>query len=452
MGLTDRLRSLFTPQENRDYWPWVNYDGNTYPLGLTQTLLGNKEEIGSDFLGLDAGAFKSNPVVFACMQARRSLFAQATFMWRQRRSGNPGELFSTEALELLRHPWPGATTGDLLSRAMQDADLAGNSFWVRRPGRLARLRPDWVTIVHAGSDMWDPDTELIGYQYQPGGPAGGKPIIHYLAQEVAHFAPTPDPIAPHRGMSWLTPLIREVQADSQMTTHKSSFLASGATPNLVVTGVPSANEESYRKWVAEFEKGHKGARNAGKSLYLSPAMDAKVIGSDMAQIDFKAVQGLGETRIAAAAGVPAAVVGISEGLAGSSLNAGNFAASMRRFADLTMRDAWANVCGSFEVIVPPPPRAELFYDDSDIPALKDDIKSYAEVQGLQAQAIRSLVDAGYEPDSVVDSINAGDLKRLRHSGLYSVQLQPPMPEGPPEPPSVDELPDLNADTEDVPNE
>jgi len=37
------------------------------------------------------------------------------------------------------------------------------------------------------------------------------------------------------------------------------------------------------------------------------------------------------------------------------------------------------------------------------------------------------VDAGWEPDAVIDAINAGDLKRLigKHSGLYSVQLQPP---------------------------
>jgi hypothetical protein len=37
----------------------------------------------------------------------------------------------------------------------------------------------------------------------------------------------------------------------------------------------------------------------------------------------------------------------------------------------------------------------------------------------------------------VDAINAGDLKRLKHSGLYSVQLQLPVPEQPvPEPAAI----------------
>ena len=428
MGLIQSLRDFLTPAARES----VTFNGVTYPLPYPSfTLQGTREEIGSDFVGLGEGTLKGDPVVFACMQARASLFSEARFMYRQVRSGTPGELFSLPELEILRHPWPGGTTGDLLARVMQDADLAGNSLWVRRTRtRLARLRPDWAVLIHGSfvvpdMDMWDPDAEFLGVAYTPGGLGSGNDPVFFQASEVAHFAPIPDPLAPLRGMSWLTPLIREIQADTQMTVHKQAYLVNGATPNLVITGVPGGSPAAFAEWVDKFEAGHKGAANAYKSLYLTAAMDAKVLGSDMAQVDFKAVQGLGETRIAAAAGVPAAVVGISEGLAGSSLNAGNFQSAMRRFADLTMRPAWRNVCGSFERIIAVPGGAELWYDDRDISALKDDIKDHAQVQQLQAQAIRQYVDAGFEPASVVDAINAGDLTRLRHSGLYSVQLQLP---------------------------
>lgn len=451
MGLIQSLRAAFSaaPAQRSD-WDSVTFNGVTYPLGLNQTLVGSAETIATDFVGLSDGTLKSNPIVYACMQARISLFSEARFMYRQVRSGTPGELFSLPALEILRHPWPGATTGDLLARTMQDADLAGNAFWLRRGERLVRLRPDWVAFLHGSyrdpqMGMWDPDAELLGYLYQPGGPASGDDPIVFQASEVAHFAPMPDPIAPARGMSWLTALVREISGDTAMTTYKNAYLVNGATPNLVVTGVPGASKEAFKEWVDAFEKGHKGVANAYKSLYLTPTMDAKVIGNGMGTtgVDFKSVQGAGETRIAAAAGVPAAVVGISEGLAGSSLNAGNFQAAMRRFADLTMRPAWRNICGSLERIVPAPGSAELWYDDRDIPALKDDIKDFAEVQSLQAQAVRQYVDAGFEPGSVVDAINAGDLKRLTHTGLYSVQLQPPgttTPEPAPEPAPAPEPP------------
>jgi hypothetical protein len=36
------------------------------------------------------------------------------------------------------------TTGDLLTAGMLDADLAGDWFGIRRPGRIKRLRPDWT--------------------------------------------------------------------------------------------------------------------------------------------------------------------------------------------------------------------------------------------------------------------------------------------------------------------
>ena len=45
---------------------------------------------------------------------------------------------------------------------------------------------------------------------------------------------------------------------------------------------------------------------------INAAMKAEVVGRDFQQMDFKAVQGAGETRIAAAAGVPPIVVGVHE--------------------------------------------------------------------------------------------------------------------------------------------
>jgi hypothetical protein len=51
----------------------------------------------------------------------------------------------------------------------------------------------------------------------------------------------------------------------------------------------------------------------------------------------------------------------------------------------------------------------------------------AEILKSDASTVRQLVDAGFDPDAVIDAVKAGDLSRLlgAHSGLYSVQLQPP---------------------------
>lgn len=428
------IRSRPTQRSSLFPMEYLNFNGNTYPLQMPQQTLGfTQEDVPTTYAGLAQGAFSSNGVVFACMEARRRLFAQARFQWRQVRGGTPGRLFGNEALALLEKPWPNATTGDMLSRALQMADLSGNAFIVRYGPTLKLLRPDWVTIVAASDKEPDQgmaaiDAEIIGYIYWPGGKSQGQEPEVLMPEQVAHFAPTPDPMANFRGMSWLTPIIREVMADAAATMHKLQFFQQGATPNMVVSLDPSITVDKFNAWIEKFDQLHDGVKNAYKTMYLGGGADVEVVGKDLRQIDFKVTQGAGETRIAAAAGVPPILVGLSEGLQAATYS--NYGQARRAFSDGTMWDLWRNISGSLESIVPPPAGAQLWVDSSNIPFLQEDEKDRAEIQQMDAAAINQLVTAGYDPSSVVDAITAGDLNRLVHSGLYSVQLQPAGAEAP----------------------
>jgi hypothetical protein len=204
---------------------WVNFGGNVYPLyGLNQTLTGTKEEMPQDFTGIVAYLYQNNAVVHAVEDVRLKLFSEARFQFRQIRNGRPGDLFGTPELRILEQPWPGGTTGDLLTRAMQHADFAGNAFILRRRNRLVLPRPDWMTII-LGSER-DPDTqagdvdaETLGYVYYPGGMYSGRDPVLLLREEVAHFAPIPDPLTRYRGMPLATAAIREIRADSKLVNH-----------------------------------------------------------------------------------------------------------------------------------------------------------------------------------------------------------------------------------------
>jgi len=122
------------------------------------------------------------------------------------------------------------------------------------------------------------------------------------------------------------------------------------------------------------------------------------------------------------------VVGLGEGLSGSSLNAGNFQAAARLTANKTMRPLWRMAAASLQTLVTPPTAgASLWYDDRDIAFLHDDATDLAKIRFTDAQTLRQLVDGGYDPDSAVEFVATNDLNRLRgsHSGLLPVQLQPP---------------------------
>lgn len=408
-------------------------------LNLTQTINNKVEEIDGSFASIVTSAYKSNGIVFTCILARQMLLSEARFQFRQLRNGAPGDLFGTPELAILEKPWRGATTADLLTRISQYADLAGNAFVVKRPRHLAVPRPNWVTIMLGSPNdpdvvADDLDAEVIGYLYHPGGRFSGKPPVSLLPEFVAHYAPVPDPVASYRGMSWLTAMLNEVMSDSAATEHKLNFFRNGATANMVVS-LPETlklNPQTYREWVEAFDQEHKGVANAYRTLYLAGGADAKVVGADMKQLDFKLTQGGGETRIASASGMHPVILALSEGMQGATLNEGNFNSAKRLTGDKALRPAWRNICGSLESIVPPPPSSQLWYDDKDIPFLAEDVKDAAEVQQKRSETINRLITAGYKPDAVIDAVEAEDLSRLKgqHTGLFSVQLQPPMPNQP----------------------
>jgi phage portal protein BeeE len=436
-ALLDRVRAArATPARPanlsfQEWVDWFNYDGVNYPL--LRTTMGKLDE--EQLVQTATAAYHGNGPVFALVVARLQVFSQARFQWTRFEGGKPGDLFGSPELKVLERPWAGGTTADLLARMEVDVSLAGNCY-VRRitrprqPARLLRLRPEWV-IVALGSDEdadhpgQAGDVEVLGYAYAP----PGGPIIPLSTAEVAHFAPLPDPDFNFLGMSWITPLLRDVQADGAMTEHKRRFLVNAATPNLVIKFDANISQENVEKFKAIFEAGHMGTENAYRTVFLGGGADAVTVGKDFQQLDFAAVQGRGESRLAAAAGVPPSWVGFSEGLQGSSLNAGNFNSSRRRFADGTAQHWWVNAASSLETIIQPPQPsdggASLWFDTRSVSFMREDAADLAKIQAEEAGTIVALVKDGFTAKSAVDAVVNHDWARLQHSGLTSVQLQPP---------------------------
>jgi hypothetical protein len=446
---TSRGAERADPRISLNEWAsWFTWQGQQYPfLQLNTTMAGNnREAITRAFTSYVEMAYRNNGPVFACMLLRMSIFAEARFQGRRFTDGRPTPLFGFDDLKILETPWSGATTGDLLARAIQDIDLAGNFFCVRRGNELRRLQPDWVTIVAGSqgepddyvdseSSLDDLDSQLLGYLYQPGGSRSNKKPIALLPEEVCHFAPIPDPVFRFRGMPWIEPIVREVMGDSAATSHKLNFFDNAATPNLAVTVDKDMGFESFKKFKEEFDKDHTGAMNAYKTMFLGGGAVATSVGLDFKQMEFKVTQGAGESRIAAAAGCPPILVGFSEGLAAGTYS--NYGQAVRRFGDGTMRPLWRNFCGSMQRILNMPGGAELWYDDRDIAFLRADAEDAANIFQIRMSTVASGLSAGFKPDDVIDAVDAMDLSVLKgkHSGLYSVQLQPPGELGEPGGPS-----------------
>ncbi len=418
-----------------DYFAFggVGYSGN--PIEMTGGP--PQERTEANFEGFVRDGLKGNSIIWACERLRVKVFCQIRFMWQVLNDRRPGALkggLSTR-LELLDHPWSNGTTADLLARVRMHADFAGNAYIVRRVDRYGKaslrlLRPDWVTLILGSNDAPaadpnDVDTEVIGYAYWPGGIKTGKTPDIFLPDEVCHYAPMPDPIAHYRGMSWLNPIIDEFMADQAATRHKLQFFNNGATGGAVVMVDKDMDEDAFGRWMTKFNSQTRGLPNAYKTWYVTGGMDVKTLSADMRQLDFKVTQGAGETRIAAAAGTPPILVGLSEGLNAGQYNI--YGQAKRSFVDGEIRPDWNNLCASLESVITPPLSARLWYDDRDIPYLREDRKDLAEITASEMSAVETGIRAGFEADAVVKAVMANDLSLLigAHTGLFSVQLQPP---------------------------
>lgn len=444
MSLLDKVTARSRGRKDFYQPPFWAYDGLNYPLLAATTLSGDRERLENSFEGYVQGAYKADGIVFACIAARQRVFSQARFQWREFRAGRPGDLFGSAELAILEDPWPGGTTGEMLARMEAVASLAGNYYATTADdeGRLGRtatgnrrivhMRPDWTDII-IDAPSGNPnglDARAVGYSYWPPASAGlnrPEPVI-LLPTEVCHFSPIPDPIARFRGMSWLTPIVEEVRADKAATAHKGRFFTNGAVPNMAVVFNENTAPEAFEAFVDKFNDSHQGTDNAYKTLFLAGGADVRPLSVDLRQLDFKATQGAGETRIAAAAGVHPVIVGLSEGLQGSSLNAGNYNAAKRNFAETTLQHLWSVAAASLASLVTAPrPTARLWFDAKDIPFLRENAADLADIRTKDAQTIRTLVDGGYDPDAAVAFVSTNDPTRLAgtHSGLLPVQLQPP---------------------------
>ena len=414
---------------------WAYGGGSyTYGAGVSTTLNNTAERVSGDFRGLVAGAYAGNGVIFACMLTRLMVLSSIRFAYQRLRNGVPSDLWGDPTLRPLEVPWPGGTTQDLLMRMEVDGSLAGNSYtaattpFARLGGdnqrELIRLMPDRVTIVLEALRLNGgvAGYRRIGYLYSETGADDFKDAAVFPADEVAHYAPIPDPLATYRGMSWLTPVIREMLQDELMGAHQEAFFKNGATPNMVIRHPPEVGPEEAAEFAQLLDLQHKGVENAYRTLHLGNGADLSVVGVDLRQLEFSVTRGHGETRLAAAAGVPPVIVGLSEGLQAATYS--NYGQARRRFADGTAHPLWQNMAGSMGALFPAAKDSRLWYDARNVPFLREDEKDAAAIAKDKAATIQILVNTGYTPESAILAVDSGDMRLLKHTGLVSVQLQP----------------------------
>lgn len=424
----------------RDAGYWEGMASGAAVLTTSYTSSGN-ESVMPQMTAWAQSANGNSAIVFAAILVRMALFSEITFQYQAK---DDKHLFGNQSLGILEEPWPGGTTRDLLARMEQDVSLAGQAYVWNAPGedRLVRLRPDWTTIVSelvqvAGGGQY---RRKVGYWVEPPRTVLGQGQGQfYPADEVAHWAPIPDPCADFRGMSWLTPAYRDVLGDDGMSQYKIKYLENSASPNLLIKYAQKLAPGTVDAVRDRMHARYGGVNNSFKTLVLDQGADVTVIGNSLQQMDFSNVSAVGTERILADAGVPGVLVGL-EPLRGAGRG---FQESVQKFANLWARPQWRSVCGVLSQFLDVPSGNRLWFDTGDIAALQDGEMERGQAALVRAQALLALYQAGYDRLSAVAAVNAMDLTQLKEAAAPPATPGQPVQSGLPQTPpgaTADPLP------------
>ena len=406
--MSDRLlrRQLPLTYSERDY------TGAEYVGGTGGARAGN-ESATQALVRQARQAHKDNGIVYAAEAVKMALFAEARFQFQ---AVDDGHLFGDTSLSLLEHPWPNADTGELLSRMVSDAGM-GNAYMrkaVPADGggdgpELVRMMQENVTIVseERTDDMGRTWRRPAGY-IEDMGP--GRQAQFYTVDEVGHFSPMPDPGARWRGMSWLSPILRDVHADQKLTQYKQFHLDNGAMPGLVVKYAMKLGNKTIDTLRKRVRSRYGGAENAGNVLVLDEGADLTVAGSSLKDLEFDAVTKAGERRVCAAAGPGLLVI--------CGFETGDYQTAIRELADLWARPYWRMCCAALEHLIPGPasdPKTpvRLWYDVGGIAALREGELSRAQSYLVTMQGLASSIQAGFTRVSAIAAAAAHDVSLLK---------------------------------------
>lgn len=218
-------------------------------------------------------------------------------------------------LDILERPNPYYSGDQLWAAKCLSYTIDGNAYFLKdraeSDGPVAYwYAPHWlIEPISEGDDF------ITYYRYRP----TPQTEIKVAPRDVIHFRFGLDPTDPRKGYSPIKPMLREIWTDEEAARFSATMLRNLGVPGIVVSPAPSAgNDYVPSQQELDATKAQLIARTTGdergKPLIMSGPTNIAQFGFSPEQMDLSKLRGIPETRVAAAVGIPAAVVGFLTGL------------------------------------------------------------------------------------------------------------------------------------------
>lgn len=278
-------------------------------------------------------AYKKNSAFLACISVYTRRFPEPPL----RLYKDEEELDTHPTRILIARPNPLMGEAELWQYTIAYAAIGGNAYWHKVRNNEQQVFQLWPH--HVGNIMPVPggDNWISHYEYDAGD--GRKQDIP--AEDIVHFKwSLPDPQQPWLAVPPIIAAAREVDTDNEATRYLYNLLKNDAvvrTAFVLPADNPTLDAAQFDRLKGQIESGYTGDKR-GRPALLEGGMDVKRLSLDLEEMAFEALHRIPETRIAAAMGVPAMLVGLQAGLERSTYS--NMEEAVSDFTRGTLSPLW----------------------------------------------------------------------------------------------------------------
>lgn len=323
------------------------------------------------------------------------------------------EVIDHMALKLLTKPNPFMTTQLFMEITQQHIDLTGESFWAvvseyGIPYELWPLRPDRMTIV------CDADNYLSGYIYTT--PEGRK--IPMETEQIIHLK-MPSPVDIYRGASPVSAILPDLESTRLSSEWNRNFFKNSAVPGGVIQVEGRLSDDAFYEMMLRWKEQHKGVANAHRAAVLDNGGKWIPTAMTMRDMQFAELRDVSSQVIREAFGFPKFKLGDV-----TDVNRANADASERMYARSLLKPRLERIKQALNTQLLPLFGAsgmgiEFDYDSPE----PDDEEMEMQERLNKAQAAKTLVDAGYDPEAVLETVG---LPPMEHNSEKPQPIAPPI--------------------------
>jgi HK97 family phage portal protein len=329
-------------------------------------------------------------------------------LYRRARSGvkeERTEVASHAALDLWRKPNPFMPGQEFVEVFQQHIDLTGEGWWViarnprsPMPLELWPVRPDRMSPVPDRKDF------IAGYIYT--GPDGEQ--VPLKRNEVIQLR-MPNPEDAFRGMGPVQAILTDLDATKYSAEWNRNFFLNSAEPGGLIEVDRRLDDDEFDELTARWREQHRGVANAHRVAVIEQGMKWVERAFNQRDMQFAELRGVASAVIREAFGMPKFAIGDVD-----DVNRASADASAAWFAAYLTTPRLERIKGAlnFELLPMYGPTAEDLEFDYVSPVPADAERDNARLT-TQANAAKTLVDAGFDPVAVLEAVG---LPEIAHVG------------------------------------